>query len=165
MTNLGYDCHPLTYFRACSICTFKLIRSRHEQKIRRRLIPNNPKTSSYADWYQDIVREGGLAEVAGIVKGCMVIKPNGYAIWENIQRELDQQFKATGHVNAYLMLIPESFIKKEAEHVEGFSPELAVVTVAIEQLEEPYVFDQPQKRSLVISQSVDSILARPSLAH
>jgi len=100
-----------------------------------------PRSTSYADWYQDIVREGSLAEVAGIVKGCMVIKPNGYAIWENIQRELDRQFKATGHVNAYFpMLIPESFIKKEAEHVEGFSPELAVVTVAGgEQLEEPYV--------------------------
>jgi prolyl-tRNA synthetase len=100
-----------------------------------------PRSTSYADWYQDIVREGGLAEVAGIVKGCMVIKPHGYAIWENIQRELDRRFKETGHVNAYFpMLIPESFIKKEAEHVEGFAPELAVVTIAGgETLEEPYV--------------------------
>ncbi len=100
-----------------------------------------PRSESYPDWYQDIIREGQLAEVAGIVKGCMVIKPNGYAIWERIQGELDRQFKATGHKNAYFPLfIPESFLKKEAQHVEGFSPELAVVTVAgNEELEEPYV--------------------------
>lgn len=100
-----------------------------------------PRATSYPDWYQDVVREGQLAEVAEIVKGCMVIKPNGYAIWEKIQAELDKQFKATGHRNAYFpLLIPESFLKKEAEHVEGFSPELAVVTIAGgEQLEEPYV--------------------------
>ena len=100
-----------------------------------------PRSESYPDWYQDVVREGQLAEVAGIVKGCMVIKPNGYAIWERIQGELDRRFKATGHKNVYFPLfIPESFIKKEAQHVEGFSPELAVVTVAGgEELEEPYV--------------------------
>lgn len=100
-----------------------------------------PRSESYPDWYQDVIREGQLAEVAGIVKGCMVIKPNGYAIWEKIQAELDRQFKATGHRNAYFpLLIPESFIKREAQHVEGFSPELAVVTVAGgETLEEPYV--------------------------
>ena len=100
-----------------------------------------PRSESYPDWYQDVVREGQLAEVAGVVKGCMVIKPNGYAIWERIQGELDRQFKATGHKNAYFPLfIPESFIKKEAQHVEGFSPELAVVTVAGgEELEEPYI--------------------------
>ncbi len=100
-----------------------------------------PRAQSYPDWYQDVVREAQLAEVAGIVKGCMVIKPNGYAIWEKIQGELDRRFKETGHKNAYFpLLIPESFIKKEAEHVDGFAPELAVVTVAGgEQLEEPYV--------------------------
>src|SRR5262245_3837248 len=100
-----------------------------------------PRAESYPDWYQDVVREGQLAEVAEVVKGCMVIKPNGYAIWEKIQAELDRRFKATGHKNAYFpLLIPESFMKKEAEHVEGFSPELAVVTIAGgEQLEEPYV--------------------------
>jgi prolyl-tRNA synthetase len=90
-----------------------------------------PRSESYPDWYQDVVREGQLAEVAGIVKGCMVIKPHGYAIWEMMQAELDRQFKTTGHQNAYFpLLIPESFIKREAQHVEGFSPELAVVTVA-----------------------------------
>lgn len=100
-----------------------------------------PRAESYSDWYQDVVREGGLAEVAGIVKGCMVIKPHGYAIWEKIQAQLDRRFKETGHQNAYFpLLIPESFIKKEAQHVAGFSPELAVVTIAGgEQLEEPYV--------------------------
>ncbi|MGF1509101.1 MAG: proline--tRNA ligase [Myxococcota bacterium] len=100
-----------------------------------------PRSESYPDWYQDIIREGQLAEVAGIVKGCMVIKPNGYAIWEKIQGELDRRFKATGHRNAYFpVLIPMRFLEKEAEHVEGFSPELAVVTVAGgEQLDEPYV--------------------------
>jgi prolyl-tRNA synthetase len=100
-----------------------------------------PRAESYPDWYQDVVREGQLAEVAEIVKGCMVIKPNGYAIWEKIQAELDRRFKATGHKNAYFpLLIPESFLKKEAEHVEGFSPELAVVTIAGgETLDEPYV--------------------------
>ncbi len=100
-----------------------------------------PRAESYPDWYQDVIREGQLAEAAGIVKGCMVIKPHGYSIWEKIQAELDRRFEETGHKNAYFpLLIPESFIKKEAQHVEGFSPELAVVTVAGgEQLEEPYV--------------------------
>ena len=100
-----------------------------------------PRSESYPDWYQDVVREGQLAEPAGIVKGCMVIKPNGYAIWEKIQRQLDDRFKETGHKNAYFpLLIPMSFIEKEAQHVEGFSPELAVVTIAGgEKLEEPYV--------------------------
>jgi prolyl-tRNA synthetase len=100
-----------------------------------------PRAENYSDWYQDVVREGQLAEVAHVVKGCMVIKPNGYEIWEKIQAELDRRFKATGHRNAYFpLLIPESFLKREAEHVEGFSPELAVVTIAGgETLAEPYV--------------------------
>jgi len=82
-----------------------------------------------------------MAEPAEIVKGCMVIKANGYAVWEALQRELDTRFKATGHQNVYFpLLIPQSFLHKEAEHVEGFSPELAVVTVAGgKELEEPYV--------------------------
>jgi prolyl-tRNA synthetase len=90
-----------------------------------------PQSEDFPQWYQDVVREGDLAEVAKVVKGCMVIKPHGYAIWEKIQAELDRQFKATGHKNAYFpLLIPMSFITREAEHVEGFSPELAVVTHA-----------------------------------
>jgi prolyl-tRNA synthetase len=100
-----------------------------------------PRSQDYAQWYQDVIRQGDLAEPAEVVKGCMVIKPHGYAIWERIQSELDRRFKATGHKNAYFPLfIPESFLRKEAEHVEGFSPELAVVTIGGgKQLEEPYV--------------------------
>ena len=90
-----------------------------------------PRAEDYSRWYLDVIRQGQLAEPAEVVKGCMVIKPHGFAIWEKIQRALDDMFKATGHQNAYFpLLIPESFIKKEAEHVEGFSPELAVVTHA-----------------------------------
>jgi len=99
------------------------------------------RADDFASWYQDVVIEGDMAEPAEIVKGCMVIKPNGYAVWEALQRELDTRFKATGHQNVYFpLLIPQSFLHKEAEHVEGFSPELAVVTIAGgKELEEPYV--------------------------
>ncbi|MCP4675867.1 MAG: proline--tRNA ligase [Deltaproteobacteria bacterium] len=90
-----------------------------------------PQAEDFPGWYQDVVREGDLAEVAKVVKGCMVIKPHGYAIWEKVQADLDRRFKETGHKNAYFpLLIPKSFIMKEAEHVEGFAPELAVVTHA-----------------------------------
>jgi prolyl-tRNA synthetase len=100
-----------------------------------------PRSEDFAAWYQDVVLEGDMAEPAEVVKGCMVIKPNGYAVWERLQSELDLRFKATGHKNVYFPLfIPESFLKREAEHVEGFSPELAVVTFAGgKKLEEPYV--------------------------
>lgn len=87
-----------------------------------------PREKDYSEWYLDIVREAKLADYSP-VKGCMVIRPNGYAIWEGIQRQLDKMFKDTGHVNAYFpMLIPQSFLEKEAEHVEGFAMECAVVT-------------------------------------
>ena len=76
------------------------------------------RSVDYSQWYLDVVLKGELADYAP-VKGCMVIKPNGYAVWENIQRNLDRMFKETGHVNAYFpLLIPESFLKKEAEHVK-----------------------------------------------
>lgn len=96
--------------------------------------------SDFARWYQDVIREAELADSAP-VRGCMVIRPYGYAIWELMQSDLDRRFKATGHTNAYFPLfIPQSFIQKEAQHVEGFSPELAVVTHAGgRQLEEPLV--------------------------
>jgi len=99
-----------------------------------------PRANDYSRWYNDVIAQAQLAEHAP-VKGCMVIRPNGYAIWECIQQTLDRMFKETGHVNAYFpMFIPESFIKKEAQHVEGFSPELAVVTHAGgSKLEEPLV--------------------------
>ncbi len=87
-----------------------------------------PRSKDYSEWYLDIVREAKLADHSP-VKGCMVIRPNGYAIWEEIQRQLDKMFKDTGHVNAYFpMLIPQSFLEKEAQHVEGFALECAVVT-------------------------------------
>jgi prolyl-tRNA synthetase len=82
----------------------------------------------FARWYQDVIREAELADSAP-VRGCMIIRPYGYAIWEHIQADLDARFKETGHKNAYFpLLIPQSFIMKEAQHVEGFAPELAVVT-------------------------------------
>ena len=112
--------------------------------------PITPREKDFAAWYQDVVLQGDMAEPAEIVKGCMVIKANGYAVWENLQRELDGRFKALGHQNVYFpLLIPESFLKKEAEHVEGFSPELAVVTVAGgKELEEPYVI-RPTSETIV----------------
>ena len=87
-----------------------------------------PQSTDFSRWYLDVVRKAELADYSP-VKGCMVIRPYGYAIWELIQRQLDDRFKATGHVNAYFPLfIPESLIMKEAEHVEGFAPQVAWVT-------------------------------------
>ena len=87
-----------------------------------------PRSENYSQWYQDLVIKADLAENSA-VRGCMVIKPYGYAIWEKMQAELDRMFKETGHVNAYFPLfIPKSFFSKEAAHVEGFAKECAVVT-------------------------------------
>jgi prolyl-tRNA synthetase len=112
--------------------------------------PITARSQDFAAWYQDVVLQGDMAEPAEIVKGCMVIKANGYAVWELLQRELDDRFKATGHQNMYFpLLIPQSFLHKEAEHVEGFSPELAVVTMAGgKQLEEPYVI-RPTSETII----------------
>ncbi|WP_449258719.1 proline--tRNA ligase [Chlorobium limicola] len=86
------------------------------------------RSQDYSQWYIDLVRSAKLADYSD-VRGCMVIRPNGYAIWEKMQAALDRMFKETGHVNAYFPLfIPESYIAKEAEHIEGFAPECAVVT-------------------------------------
>ena len=86
------------------------------------------RNENYSQWYLDIVRKAGLAD-ASAVRGCMVIKPTGFAIWEKIRDQLDHMFKETGHVNAYFPLfIPKSFLSKEADHVEGFAKECAVVT-------------------------------------
>jgi prolyl-tRNA synthetase len=87
-----------------------------------------PRTKDYSRWYLDVVRRAELADYSP-VKGCMVIRPYGYAIWELIQRALDRELKRTGHVNAYFpMFIPEGLLQKEAEHVEGFAPQVAYVT-------------------------------------
>ncbi len=89
----------------------------------------SPKRSEdYPEWYQQVVRAAELAENSP-VRGCMVIKPWGYMLWENMQRVLDDMFKATGHKNAYFPLfIPVSYLEREAQHVEGFAKECAVVT-------------------------------------
>ena len=82
----------------------------------------------FAQWYTDVVKKAELCDYAS-VKGCMVIKPAGYAIWENIQKELDRRFKETGVENVYMpIFIPESLLQKEKDHVEGFAPEVAWVT-------------------------------------
>jgi prolyl-tRNA synthetase len=109
-----------------------------------------PRAEDFPQWYQDVVRAGELAEPAEVVRGCMVIKPHGFAIWEKIQRTLDDMFKATGHQNVYFpLLIPESFLKKEEQHIEGFAPEVAVVTHAGgKQLEEPYVI-RPTSETII----------------
>lgn len=99
-----------------------------------------PKEKDFSQWYLDVIRAGELADYAP-VRGCMVIRPTGYGIWESIQALFDRAFKESGHVNAYFpLLIPNSFMEKEAQHVEGFAPECAVVTHAGgDELEEPYL--------------------------
>jgi prolyl-tRNA synthetase len=98
------------------------------------------RSENFSEWYNQLVLKAELADYAP-VRGCMVVRPYGWALWENIQQALDRRFKATGHVNAaFPLLIPMSFLEKEKEHVEGFSPELAVVTIGGgERLEEPLV--------------------------
>lgn len=99
-----------------------------------------PRNEDYSAWYGEVIQRAELADYAP-VRGCMVIRPHGYAVWEKIKAELDRRIKETGHVNAYFPLfIPESFLKREAEHIEGFSPECAVVTHGGgKKLEEPLV--------------------------
>lgn len=110
-----------------------------------------PRAEDYSRWYTDVIAAAELADYSP-VKGCMVIRPNGYAIWEKMQSALDNMFKETGHVNAYFPLfIPESFMKKEAEHVEGFAPECAVVTHGGgRKLEEP-LFIRPTSETIIWS--------------
>jgi prolyl-tRNA synthetase len=98
------------------------------------------RSENYSEWYNQVIQRAEMADYAP-VRGCMVIRPYGWSLWENIQQSLDRRFKATGHVNAaFPLLIPKSFLEKEKEHVEGFSPELAIVTIGGgEVLEEPLV--------------------------
>ena len=102
--------------------------------------PITPRSEDYSQWYLDVIAAADLAENSP-VRGCMVIKPNGYAIWEKVQQTLDLEFKRKGVQNAYFpLLIPEKFLKREEQHVEGFAPEVAVVTHAGgEKLDEPLV--------------------------
>ena len=109
------------------------------------------RAADFSAWYNEVVLRSELADYSP-VKGCMVIRPNGYGIWERMQRALDDMFKATGHQNAYFpLLIPESFLHKEAEHVEGFAPEAAVVTHGGgKKLEEPLVI-RPTSETIIYS--------------
>ena len=104
---------------------------------------------NFAEWYNQLVIKAELADYAP-VRGCMVVRPYGWAVWENIQEALDRRFKATGHVNAaFPLFIPLSFLEKEQQHVEGFSPELAIVTIGGgEKLEEPLVV-RPTSETIV----------------
>jgi len=108
-----------------------------------------PRNEDYSKWYNELVQNADLADYAP-VRGCMIIKPYGYALWEHIQANLDRRFKDTGHENAYFpLLIPESFFKKEAEHIEGFAPELAIVTIGGgETLAEPLII-RPTSETIV----------------
>jgi prolyl-tRNA synthetase len=110
-----------------------------------------PRADNYSDWYIDIVTQAKLADYSP-VRGSMVIRPRGYAIWEKVQSNLDRMFKETGHQNAYFpLLIPEEFMRREAEHVEGFAPELAVVTHGGgQELEEPLVI-RPTSETIIWS--------------
>jgi prolyl-tRNA synthetase len=118
------------------------------------------RAQNYAEWYQQVIKAADLAEVAP-VRGCMIIKPWGYALWENIQRILDAEFSETGHKNCYFpLMIPLSFMQKEAEHIEGFAKECAVVThhrlahdaegqlIPTAPLEEPYII-RPTSETII----------------
>jgi prolyl-tRNA synthetase len=110
-----------------------------------------PRSEDYSRWYTDVVTQAPLADYSP-VKGCMVIRPLGMALWENMRDALDGMFKETGHENAYFPLfIPESFMKKEAEHVEGFAPECAIVTHGGgKKLEEP-LYIRPTSETIIYS--------------
>ena len=108
-----------------------------------------PRNVDFSEWYNQIVMRAEMADYAP-VRGCMIVRPYGWALWENIQQALDRRFKDTGHVNAaFPLLIPMSFLEKEKEHVQGFSPELAVVTIGGgEKLEEPLVI-RPTSETII----------------
>src|SRR2546425_313542 len=107
------------------------------------------RAADFSAWYNELIARAELADYSP-VRGCMVIRPNGYAIWEQMQRALDQMFKDTGHQNAYFPLfIPQSFLAREAEHVEGFAPETAVVTHGGgKELDEPLVI-RPTSETII----------------
>jgi len=110
-----------------------------------------PRSEDFSKWYLDIIQHAKLADNSA-VRGCMVLRPNGYGLWEVVQEDLNRRFKATGHRNAYFpMLIPESFLKKEKDHVEGFAPQLAVVTHGGgKELDEPLII-RPTSETIINS--------------
>src|SRR5438034_4681151 len=108
-----------------------------------------PQSQDFGRWYTDVVRRAELADYSP-VKGCMVIRPYGYAIWELMQQGLDRRFKATGHVNAYFpLLIPESLLMREAEHVEGFAPQVAWVTQGGNEVLEERLVIRPTSETII----------------
>ena len=108
-----------------------------------------PQSKDFGRWYIDVVRRAELADYSP-VKGCMVIRPYGYAIWELVQQGLDRRFKATGHVNAYFpLLIPESLLTREAEHVEGFAPQVAWVTQGGNEVLEERLVIRPTSETII----------------
>ena len=117
-----------------------------------------PRAENYSQWYNDIVKKAGLADNSA-VRGCMVIKPLGFGIWENMKAQLDKMFKDTGHVNAYFPLfIPKSFLSKEAQHVEGFAKECAVVT-------HHRLMNSPDGKGVVVDPSAkleEELIVRPT---
>lgn len=117
------------------------------------------RAEDYAEWYQKVVRAADMAELSG-VRGCMVIKPWGYGAWELMQRDLDARFKATGHENAYFPLfIPLSYFQKEAEHVEGFAKEMAVVTHhRLSMKDGKLVPDAPLEEPLVVRPTSETVI-------
>lgn len=134
------------------------MKSNKQVQVKTAITPT--RADNYPEWYQQVIKAADLAEVSP-VRGCMIIKPWGYGIWENIQRILDEQFRATGHKNLYFpLMIPLSFMQKEAEHIEGFAKECAVVThhrLAKDQdgklapagaLEEPYII-RPTSETII----------------
>ncbi len=109
------------------------------------------KSENYAEWYTDVVRKAELADYSP-VRGCMIIRPYGYTLWENVQRALDDMIKATGHQNMYFpLLIPRSFLTKEAEHVEGFAPEVAWVTHAGGEELDEWLAVRPTSETIICS--------------
>lgn len=110
-----------------------------------------PKSRDFSQWYTDVVRKAELADYS-MVKGCMIIRPYGYAVWELMQQAMDRRIKATGHMNAYFPLfIPESLLKKEAEHVEGFAPEVAWVTYGGKEELEERLAVRPTSEAIICS--------------
>lgn len=119
------------------------------------------RSEDYNQWYQDVVTKANMADHSA-VRGCMVIKPHGYAIWEMMQQALDKMFKDTGHVNAYFpMLIPKSFLSKEAKHVDGFAQECAIVT----HHRLKTIGDTPETRQVVVDENAkldEELIIRPT---
>src|SRR6267378_5366809 len=140
--------HPAISLRAASVTRF---RRPEPNWTNRRMAEEKLPTRSqdFSEWYNQLVLKAQLADYAP-VRGCMIVRPYGWALWENIQQSLDRRFKATGHQNvAFPLLIPRSFIDKEKHHVEGFSPELAVVTIGGgEELAEPLVL-RPTSETII----------------